>query len=433
MQPYSSRRARLAGQLQPGVLILPTSPEFARNADTGYPYRFDSSFFYLTGFQEPEAVLAIVIGDTPQSLLYCRDKNEEREIWDGYRYGPTKASETFGFDAAASIGELDSQIIELLKNQPRVYFPLGMDASWDARLTGWLNTVRAQSRAGFTAPDEVVDPRGAIAEMRLFKDEHELDVLRQSGRINVEAHKRAMRFATPGTAEYAVEAELLHEYYRNGSRFPAYSSIVASGPNACVLHYIENNRTIRDGDLILIDAGCELGGYASDITRTFPASGKFSGPQKAVYELVLAAHVAAQAEAAPGKPWNNMHDAAVKVLAQGLIDLKLLTGSLDQVLETETYRQFYMHRTGHWLGLDVHDAGAYKLQGEWRTLETGMVFTIEPGLYIRPAANVPAEFEHIGIRIEDDVAITANGNEVLSAGCPRTVAEIEGWIAEARA
>ncbi|KAF0812035.1 Xaa-Pro aminopeptidase [Andreprevotia sp. IGB-42] len=433
MHPYSERRARLAAQLQPGLLIVPTSPELARNADTGFPYRFDSSFYYLSGFQEPEAVLVIETGPAPRSILFCRDKDIEREIWDGYRHGPAAAGEKFGFDEAHSISDLDSKVVALLKNQPRVYFPLGMDAGWDVKLTGWLNDVRAFARAGINVPTEVVDPRNAIAEMRLFKDEHELAILRRAAAINVAAHKRAMRTAVPGTMEYAVEAELLHEYCSNGARFPAYGSIVATGANACVLHYVENDHRIADGDLLLIDAGGELEGYASDITRTFPANGKFSGPQKAVYELVLAAHSAAQGEARPGKRWNDMHDAAVKVLAQGLIDLKLLQGSLQQVLETESYRQFYMHRTGHWMGLDVHDAGAYKVDGDWRVLQPGMVFTIEPGLYIRPADNVPAEFANIGIRIEDDAVITTDGHELLTADCPRTVAEIEGWIAEARA
>ncbi|SMC29790.1 aminopeptidase P Metallo peptidase. MEROPS family M24B [Andreprevotia lacus DSM 23236] len=432
MQPYSSRRARLAAQLSPGLLILPTSPELARNADTGFPYRFDSSFYYLTGFAEPEAVLVIETGGKPRSILFCRDKDIEREIWDGYRYGPAAAGEKFGFDEAHSINELDSKLIELLKNQPRVHFPLGADAGWDSRLTGWLNGVRGFVRAGINVPTEVADPRDAIAEMRLFKDEHELAILQRAADINVAAHKRAMRTAVPGTMEYAVEAELLHEYCRNGARFPAYGSIVATGANACVLHYVENTSRIADGDLLLIDAGGEYEGYASDITRTFPANGKFSGPQKAVYEVVLAAHAAARGEARPGKRWNDMHDAAVNVLAQGLLDLKLLDGSLQQVLETESYRQFYMHRTGHWMGLDVHDAGAYKINGEWRELQPGMVFTIEPGLYIRPAANVPSEFANIGIRIEDDAIVTASGHTLLTEGCPRSVAEIENWIAESR-
>ncbi|WP_375592047.1 Xaa-Pro aminopeptidase [Chitiniphilus eburneus] len=434
MQPYSIRRERLAARLAPGVVILPTAPEVARNADTTYPYRYDSSFHYLTGFPEPEAVLVMVIGEdgTQQSTLFCRDKNLEREIWDGYRFGPDAAAERFGFAQAHAYEALDSEIVTLLANQPRIHTAFGADAAWDQRVAGWLNAVRAQGRAGVTAPREIIDVRGSIDEMRLFKDEHELDLMREAGRINVGAHIRAMRTARPGMAEYAVEAELLHEFYRHGSRFPAYGSIVASGPNACVLHYVENDRVMQDGDLLLIDAGCEYQGYASDITRTFPVNGKFSGPQRDIYELVLDSHRAAMDYARPGEEWNAMHDAAVKVLAQGLIDLKLLSGSLDGVLEEGNYRQFYMHRTGHWLGLDVHDAGAYKLDGAWRPLEPGMVFTVEPGLYIRPADNVPAEFANIGVRIEDDVAITATGHEVLTEACPRTVAGIEALMAESR-
>ncbi|GLS06102.1 Xaa-Pro aminopeptidase [Chitiniphilus shinanonensis] len=435
MQPYSTRRDRLAARLAPGVVVVPTAPEVARNADTGYPYRFDSGFYYLTGFPEPEAVLVMLIGEDGEqrSLLFCRDKNLEREIWDGYRFGPAAAAERFGFAEAHPYEALDEEIVKLLANQPRIHTAFGADAAWDQRVAGWLNAVRAQGRAGLAAPREIVDVRGNIDEMRLFKDEHELALMREAGRINAGAHIRAMRNARPGMPEYAVEAELLHEYYRHGSRFPAYSSIVASGPNACVLHYVENDRVMQDGDLLLIDAGCEYQGYASDITRTFPVNGRFSGPQKAVYQVVLDAHRAAMAHARPGASWNAMHEAAVEVLAQGLIDLKLLSGSLDAVLEQESYRQFYMHRTGHWLGLDVHDAGAYKLDGAWRPLQPGMVFTVEPGLYIRPADNVPAEFEHIGVRIEDDVAITADGHEVLTDACPRTVAQIEALMAERQA
>ncbi|BCL76299.1 Xaa-Pro aminopeptidase [Jeongeupia sp. HS-3] len=429
MQPYAQRRAALASQLAPGLVILPTSPELNRNADTAFPYRFDSSFYYLSGFAEPEAVLVIVTGDAPQSILFCREKNLEREIWDGYRYGPPAAREAFGFDAAYPIEELDERIVELMKNQPRVYFPLGQQAGWDGKLSAWLASVRALARTGVTAPGEIVEVRDAINEMRLHKDAHELDIMRRAGRINVEAHKRAMRFARPGIFEYELEAEILHDYYRQGSRFPAYTSIVAGGANACVLHYIENNARIDDGALVLIDAGCEIGGYASDITRTFPVNGRFSPAQKAVYEITLAAHEAAQVESRPGNSWGAVHDAATRVLAQGMLDLKLLKGSIDEVLETGSYRQFYMHRTGHWLGLDVHDAGAYMQKGQWRTLEPGMAYTIEPGFYIRPAENVPAEFENIGVRIEDNIVINDSGFELLTDHCPRSVAEIEDWMA----
>ncbi|MDR3426015.1 Xaa-Pro aminopeptidase [Silvimonas sp.] len=428
MQPYASRRQQLIDTLAPGVLILPTAPEQTRNADSTYPYRYDSSFYYLSGFQEPESLVALVIGDQAQSVLFCRDKDETREIWDGFRYGPAAAKEAFAFDGAFTIDELDTEIVNLLKNQPRVYFALGADAAWDARLTGWLNAVRAQSRTGVTAPTEIIDLGPILAEMRVFKDEHEIASMRRAGQINSEAHKRAMLAAKAGLHEYAVEAELQHEYYRNGSRFPAYTSIVASGPNACVLHYDRNDRLMQEGDLLLIDAGCEIDGYASDITRTFPVNGRFSAPQKAIYELVLAAHAAALDKARPGNRYTDMHNAAVRTLAQGLIDLKFLTGTVDEVIENKTFRQFYMHGTGHWLGLDVHDAGAYKVNGEDRILEAGMVFTIEPGLYIRPADNVPKEYEYIGVRIEDDILLTANGPEILSDDCPRSVEDIEALM-----
>lgn len=429
-QPFAARRQALARQLKPGVVILPTSPEVARNADAHFPFRFDSSFYYLTAFPEPEAVFVqIILDDKVENLLFCRAKNEEREIWDGYRYGPAAAAETFGFDAAYPIDELDTRLAEILKNQPRIYFPFGKDASWDRRLAGWLDAVRVQVRAGVRAPNEIVDIRSTLHEMRLIKDAHEIAVLRHAGRINATAHIRAMRAVRPGMVEYEIEAEFLHEFCRHGSRFPAYGSIVASGANACVLHYVENNCRMQDGDLLLIDAGCELEGYASDITRTFPVNGKFSGPQKDVYEITLAAHQAAFDLTRPGVAWHEIHDAATKVLAQGMLDLGLLQGTLDGVLESGSYKQFYMHRTGHWMGLDVHDVGEYKVGDDWRLLAPGMVFTIEPGFYIRPAANVPKHLENIGIRIEDDVLITADGHENLTARCPRTVADIEAAMA----
>ncbi|GAB7128157.1 aminopeptidase P N-terminal domain-containing protein [Silvimonas sp. JCM 19000] len=429
MHPYSQRRERLIADLSAGVLILPTAPEQTRNADSTFPFRYDSSFYYLTGFEEPEAVYAHVIGDAPQAVLFCRPKDETHEIWDGYRYGPAAAQEKFGFDAAYSTDDLDAEMVKLLSNQPRVYFAFGHNPAWDLRLAGWINAVRAQARSGVHAPTELVDISARIDEMRLFKDAHEIAIMRRAGLINTAAHRRAMRSARPGQFEYEVEAELMHEYYRSGSRFPAYTSIVASGPNACVLHYGENNRRMQDGELLLIDAGCEIEGYASDITRTFPINGKFSGEQKAVYELVLAAHAAALQEALPGRSYDAMHQAAVNVLTQGLIDLDLIKGPFADAIEQNTYRQFYMHKTGHWLGLDVHDAGAYKRQdGAWRELQPGMAFTIEPGLYIRPAANVPKAFEQIGVRIEDNIVITADGHEVLTADCPVAVAEIEALM-----
>lgn len=422
---YSQRRARLLKSMQRGIAIIPTAPEVARNADTHYGYRHDSNFYYLSGFTEPEAVLVLIAGDEPQSILFCREKNLEREIWDGHRFGPDAAREKFGFDAAYPIAQLDEKLAELIGNQPALFYPLGFDTAWDQRILRLRYTVQEKIRSGIRAPDEIRDVRGLLNEMRLFKDTHELDIMRRAAAISTAAHKRAMRFTRPGQFEYQVEAELLHEFCSQGARHPAYTSIVAGGANACVLHYVGNNARLRDVDLLLIDAGCELDGYASDITRTFPIGGKFSAEQKDVYQIVLAAQTAAIAAAKPGQTWDAPHHAALRVLAQGFIDLKLCRGSVEEVLATESYKKFYMHRTGHWLGMDVHDVGDYKSGADWRALQPGMVLTVEPGCYIRPADDVPMALWNIGIRIEDDVVITANGNEVLTDAAPKTVADIE--------
>ena len=427
---YQDRRARLARRMGSGVAVVPTAPERLRNRDTAYPYRYDSYFYYLTGFTEPEAVLVLVAGDMPRSLLFCREKDPEKEVWDGFRYGPEGAREAFGFDEARPIAELDAAMSELLADQPAVFYPVGHDPAWDARVVSWVNAVRARVRNGVTAPSELKDVRTVLDEMRLVKDPHELELMRRAARISAAAHRRAMRFARPGVTEYQVEAEILHEFRRHGAQAPAYPPIVASGANACVLHYVANSATLKDGELLLIDAGCELDGYAADITRTFPVNGHFSGAQRDVYQLVLAAQAAAIAAVKPGNPWDAPHRAALEVLAQGLIDLKLLTGTRDEVLEKETYRRFYMHRTGHWLGLDVHDAGDYKRGGEWRPLEPGMTLTVEPGCYIRPADDVPQHFWNIGVRIEDDALVTPEGCEILTRDAPKSIAEIEALMAQ---
>ena len=426
---YAARRRRLADTLGEAVAVVPTAPERVRNRDSHYPYRFDSHFYYLTGFAEPEAVLVLT---KDKSLLFCRERNEEREIWDGFRYGPAAARERFGFDEAQSIGKLDEEMARLLENRPALYYPMGADADWDARAMRWLNAVRARVRAGVAAPEQMHDVRAPIDDMRLVKDAHELGVMRRAARIAAAAHRRAMQRTRPGRYEYEIEAELLHEFRRSGAQFPAYSPIVAGGPNACVLHYVANDAALRDGDLLLIDAGCELDGYASDLTRTYPVNGRFSAAQREVYDLVLAAQRAAMDEVRPGRAWNDPHDAAVKVLARGLLDLKLLAGSLEEALEKETYKRFYMHRTGHWLGLDVHDAGDYKRAGSWRALAPGMVLTVEPGLYIRAANDVPERLRNIGIRIEDDVLVTDAGCEVLTAEAPKAAADVEALMRDAR-
>ncbi len=425
--PYAARRARLAAWLGEGIAVIATAPEAARNRDTHYPYRFDSYFYHLTGFTEPEAVLVVVGGPAPQSILFCRDKDDTREIWDGFRFGPAAAQSAFGFDQAVSVSELDARLPELMGNRTRLAWAIGDQPAWDARMVGWLNAVRAKTRQGITAPAELLDVRTCLDELRLVKDAHELDVMRRSAAIATEAHRRAMRATRPGRREYEVEAEILHTFYAGGAQAPAYTSIVAGGGNACVLHYVTNRDSLRDGDLLLIDAGCELDGYASDITRTFPVNGKFSAAQKDAYEVVLAAQAAAIAATRPGATWIAPHEGAVRVLTQGMVDLGLLTGSVDGLIESNAYNRFYMHRTGHWLGLDVHDAGDYKVGGHWRPLVPGNVLTVEPGLYIRPADDVPAAFHNIGIRIEDDVVVTESGCEVLTSP-PKTVAEIEAWM-----
>jgi Xaa-Pro aminopeptidase len=430
---YRKRRERLARTMQTGIAVIPTAPERLRNRDSHYPYRFDSHFYYLTGFAEPGAALVIVAGEAPKSLLFCRTRSEEREIWEGFRYGPEAARERFGFDAAHPIEALDEALTGLLENQPVLYYPVGDDPEWDARAMKWLNAVRSRVRSGVAAPDRLYDVRALVDDMRVVKDPHEQSIMRRAARIAAAAHRRAMQSVRPGRNEYEIEAELLYEFRRNGAQFPAYSPIVAGGANACVLHYLFNDAPLRDGDLLLIDAGCELDGYASDITRTFPVNGRFSAAQREVYELVLAAQHAAIAQVRPGSEWIAPHDAAVRVLAQGMLDLKLLAGTLDAVLEKESYKRFYMHRTGHWLGLDVHDAGDYGRSGKWRALAPGMTLTVEPGLYIRAADDIPERLRDLGVRIEDDVLVTASGCEILTAEAPKSVADIEALTRDARA
>jgi Xaa-Pro aminopeptidase len=425
---YGRRRAQLAKLMHDGVALVRTAAERSRNRDSTFPFRFDSYFHYLTGFPEPEAVLVLLAGNSPKSILFCREKDMEREIWDGFRFGPDQARETFGFDEAHPITELDQLLPQLLANRSTVFCDVGTDSSWDMQVIGWINKVRAQVRSGVSAPSEIRDIRRFLDDMRLIKDEHELNIMRRAANISSQAHSRAMRATHAGLREYELEAELIHEFRRQGAQAPAYTPIVAGGANACILHYVQNDALLKNGELVLIDAGCEVDGYASDITRTFPVSGKFSGPQRAIYQLVLAAQAAAIAQVKPGSEWEAPHDAAVKVLAQGLVDLGLCKGTRDSVIESGDYRRFYMHRTGHWLGMDVHDAGDYKRNGVWLKLQPGMVLTVEPGCYVRPAENVPEEFWNIGVRIEDDALVTASGSEIISAAAPKTVEQIESLM-----
>lgn len=423
-QPFSNRRAALIELIGDGVAVIPTAPERVRNRDSHHPYRFDSYFWYLSGFPEPEAVIVLVGGKAPRAILFCRAKNEEREVWDGFRHGPDAARDAFGFDEAHDFAEFEQRLPELIANRSALWHALGHDPAWDAKIVGALNTVRAQARAGQRAPGELHDLRVPLDRLRLTKDAHEMAIMRRAAAIAAAGHVRAMRACRPGIAEYELEAELSYEFRKRGADGHAYSPIVAGGHHGCVLHYVENNTLLAEHTLVLIDAGCELEGYASDITRTFPVGGRFSDVQRDAYEIVLAAQRAAIAEIRPGAPFCAYHDAALRVLVQGMIDLKLLAGSVDGLIESEAYKPYYMHRTGHWLGLDVHDAGNYKEDGEWIALAPGMALTVEPGIYIRPGATVPEHLHGIGIRIEDDVFVSEAGCEVYT-DAPKTVAEIE--------
>ncbi|MDP2033899.1 MAG: aminopeptidase P N-terminal domain-containing protein [Polaromonas sp.] len=459
MTIYEKRRAAVARALKAaggGIAVLPTAPELARNRDSDFAYRHDSYFYYLTGFSEPGAWLVITADG--RSTLFCRPKDLEREIWDGIRLGPKAAPGALGVDAAFSADTLDEKMPLLLQNQKAVWYPIATHAGLETQVDGWLGKVRARIRFGAECPQSQHDLCKLLDEMRLVKDAHEVAILRRAGKISAGAHVRAMQTSAAmlrqpvpgGLREYHLEAELLHEFRRNGSQWPAYTSIVAAGANACVLHYRAGDAELKSGDLCLIDAGCELDGYASDITRTFPANGKFTPAQRRLYDIVLAAQDAAVKVTRPGKRFMDPHDAATRVLAQGMLDTGLLDrkkhGKVDDVLESGAYRQFYMHRTGHWMGMDVHDCGDYTEPGSKpreekdalgqtvmrkpsRILRPGMVTTIEPGIYVRPAKGVPREFWNIGIRIEDDALVTAKGCELLTRGVPVDADEIEALMA----
>ncbi len=454
---YAERRARLAAQLGAGgVAIVPTAPERTRNRDSEYLFRFDSYFYYLSGFTEPNAWL--VITSEGHTTLFCQPKDLEREIWDGYRLGPEAAPGMLGVDQAFSVSTLATEMPELLENRSSVWFPFATHQGMTARVDGWLQQVKARVRFGALCPDVQRDLCSVLDEMRLIKDAHELAIMRRAAQISAGAHVRAMQMSArmirngEDVREYHLDAELLHEFRRHGSQYPAYSSIVAAGANACVLHYRADNAPVRDGELVLIDAGCELDGYASDITRTFPANGRFTGPQRELYDLVLASQEAAVQATRPGARFVEPHDATVRVLAQGMLDLGLLNkndvGHLDDVIEKRHYFRHYMHRTGHWLGLDVHDCGSYVEPSELgqtserldplsnelikdrpsRILRPGMVLTIEPGLYVSPSEDVPKQFWNTGIRIEDDAVITETGCELITRDVPVDGDEIEGLM-----
>ena len=430
---FERRRRQLMRTMgDDAVAIVPAALERRRNRDIFYPYRQDSDFWYLTGFPEPEAVAVLVPRrEEAEYILFCRERDPQRETWDGLRAGQAGACQEYGADDAFPIADIEEILPGLLEGRERVYCTMGRDADFDQRLIGWVNDLRERSQK--QAGQEIVALDHVLQDMRTYKSREELRAMKRAADISVTAMRRAMQACRPGMMEYEVEAELQHEYRRHGTR-SAYPAIVGGGANACILHYIENNARLNDGELLLIDAGCEYELYAADITRTFPVNGRFTPEQKAVYEWVLAAQEAALAEIAPGRTWNDSHAAAVRVLTEGLVDLGILQGKVDELVESGAYRRFYMHRTGHWIGLDVHDVGEYRVDGHWRELEPGMTLTVEPGLYI-PARSegVDERWWNIGVRIEDDVAVTRDGYELLTTGLPRTVEEVESEMAAARA
>ena len=429
---FARRRKELMAMIgKDAIAIVPAAPERTRSRDTLYPYRQDSDFHYLCGFPEPEAVLVLIPRRAQgQFIVFCRERDRERETWDGYRAGPEGACEQYGADDAFPITDMDEILPGLLEGKSKVYSAIGKDKEFDQRLMEWVNSIRAKARTGAVPPGEFVDLDHILHENRLFKKPAELKLMRKAAKISAEAHCRAMRASKPGLNEYQLQAEIEHTFAMEGASFPAYTSIVGGGDNACILHYVENNQPLKDGDLVLIDAGCEYQHYAADITRTFPVNGRFSPEQKAIYELVLKAQLAGIEAARAGNHWDAPHQATVEVITAGLVKLGLLKGSVKKLIAAGAYSEFYMHRAGHWLGIDVHDVGDYKIDGEWRLLEPGMVMTIEPGIYIAPDhKKVAKKWRGIGVRIEDDVAITRKGTEVLTSAVPKTIAEIEALMA----
>ena len=416
------------------IAIIPGAREQVRSRDTEFPFRQDSDFYYLSGFVEPQSLMVLIPGRRHgQFVMFCRERDPDMELWHGRRVGPEGVCEQFGADDAFPIGDIDDILPGLIEGRERLYYSLGRDPEFDQRVMAWVNSLRGKRTTGAAPPGDYTDLDHLLHELRLKKSAAELRLLRRAGEITVSAHLRAMRACRPGLREYQLEAELHHEFAVAGARHPAYSSIVGSGVNACILHYVENTDEMRDGDLVLVDAGCELQYYAADVTRTYPVNGRFSAAQRSLYDVVLRAQQAAIDAIRPGGHWNQAHDASVRVITQGLVDLGLLRGRVPGLIKREAYRDFYMHRTGHWLGLDVHDVGDYRVEEQWRLLEPGMVMTVEPGIYVAPDnQKVAKKWRGIGIRIEDDVAVTADGCEVLTAGLPKTVAAIEAEMARAR-
>ncbi len=431
---FQQRRQDLMNHMEPNsIAILASANGILRNGDSEFRFRQSSDLYYLSGFTEAQSVLVLVPGRAQgQCLLFCQEKDPHKELWNGKLLGPEAAIKELGIDDAFPITDIDDILPGLIEGRERVYYAMGKDESFDHKVMEWVKVIRKKVRSGAHSPGEFLVLDHLLHEMRLIKSKAEVDLMRESGQIAVRAHKRAMQVCKPGLFEYQVEAEFMHEFFRAGCRAPAYTSIVAGGDNACILHYNENNQKLQNGDLLLIDAGCEYEYYASDITRTFPVNGKFTPEQKAIYELVLKAQLDAIETVKPGAHWDDPHNMTVQVLTEGLVKLGLLKGEVPALIESGAYKDFYMHRAGHWIGMDVHDVGDYKIDGKWRLLEPGMVMTVEPGLYIAPNnMNVEERWRGIGVRIEDDVAVTRNGYEVLTAGLPKTVQDIEAFMAAA--
>lgn len=430
-QVLKRRRKQLMRMMgKESIAILPAAPMRIRNRDVEHKYRQDSDFLYLSDFPEPEAVIVLIPGrKNGEYVLFCRDRDPLMETWNGKRYGPEGVIETFDADDAFPIDDIDDILPGLMEGCERVYYTMGLDLNFDKQVMGWVNHLKKNSRSGAHAPYEFVSLDYFLHDMRLFKSQPEIKLMQKAADISVTAHQRAMKLCAPGMFEYELEAEYLHEFQRNGATW-AYSSIVGSGSNSCILHYVENNQKMKDGDLVLIDAGAEYQGYDADITRTFPVNGKFSVPQREVYEVVLSAQKAALKKVVPGNHWNDPHNAAVKAMTKGMVEIGLLKGKVSKLIKDESYRKYYMHRTGHWLGMDVHDVGDYKVDDEWRLLEPGMVLTVEPGLYIPSGSKGVKRWWDIGVRIEDDVLVTKDGHKVLTEALVREVDDIEALMAE---
>lgn len=429
---YAARRKDLMLQMHKNsIAIISSAPEKIRSRDTHYPYKQNVNLSYLCGFPEPESVLVLIPGrENGETVLFCRDKDPLRETWDGYREGPDGAVKNFGADDAFPISDIDDILPNLIEGKDRLYYAIGKDPEFDKHLMDWINHVRSQRGNGALPPGEFVDLDHFINEMRLFKTAGEVKIMRKAGEISAKAHVRAMKASRPGVFEYQLQAEIEHEFAMSGSVGPAYSSIVGGGKNGCVLHYVENKDPLRDGDLVLIDAGCEYQNYAADITRTFPVNGKFSVEQAAIYDVVLKAQADAIAMIGPGIEYNKTNEATIRTITQGLVDLGLLQGDIDELIANEAHREFYMHGAGHWLGMDVHDVGDYKIEGQWRVYEPGMVVTIEPGIYIAPGSpNIDEKWHGIAVRIEDDIVVTKDGNENLTSAVPKERNEIEALMA----